>query len=221
MKPGRCILPCALAWLVLFFVGGCTLPQWRVFQKKIDPTLAETPPEKVEAQRQAAAFIANESGTVGKEPAKQLATINAVAVPLSSSLGEPKKPATATGQREIIAALHRGIAEEQKRAEQWKEFAKKYAGRPIEDTGINLAGPAGLVGLIGVIGLCVAVPPVGYVLLRMLPILWGFFGRTTQAIQQFIESHPESAKDLQGTLSNKMDEAHKRIVRLRFNRKKT
>lgn len=205
--------------LLLMALAGCALPQWRIFQSKVDPKLAEKAKPQVEAERQAAAFIAEVSkpGTpVAPAAMKQkLESIHAVAVPLSASLGEPEKPVAIEDQEVVIAALRKGLIEEQKKAEQWREFARKFANQPIEGTGINLAGPAGVVGLVLVIAACIAFPPIGYVLLRALPLLWGYFRRTTTAIGEFTKENPDAGKELAAKLSKKMDEAHKRLVRKR------
>jgi hypothetical protein len=89
----------------------------------------------------------------------------------------------------------------------------RYGGTPLEDTGINLAGPAGLLGLIALIAACVAFPPIGLLLLRTLPVLWGYFSRTTQAIGEFTAAHPDAGEELKVNLSRRMDEAHKALVR--------
>jgi hypothetical protein len=197
------------------------LPQWRVFQKKVDPKMAEPPAEKVEAERRGAALIRDLSASPTPDPVAKVAAIHAVAVPLSASLGEPKQPAAAADQAAVIASLQRGILAEQKKAEQWRAFAQKYAGKEIEGTGVNLAGPAGLVALVAVIALCVAVPPIGYALLRMLPVLWGYFSKTTSAVEEFVTEHKDAGEKLKNTLSRKMDEAQKAIVRQRFKRAAT
>jgi hypothetical protein len=80
---------------------------------------------------------------------------------------------------------------------------------------VNLAGPAGLLGLIGVVAACIAFPPIGYILLRALPVLWGFFRSTTSAISEFTTANPDEGERLKLTLSRKMDAAHKRLVKTR------
>jgi hypothetical protein len=204
--------PIALCLLAL--LCGCSLPQWRVFQKTV-PTDAGPTPAVVEAQRQGAKFIERKSAAPEANPTKQLAAIHAVAQPLSRSLGEPAKPITDEDTRRTIEGLERATIEAQAKADRWREFSRKYAGTPLEDTGVNLAGPAGLLGLIGVIAACIAFPPIGYVLLRALPVLWGFFRSTTSAISEFTEANPSEGERLKLTLSRKMDAAHKRLVKTR------
>lgn len=206
-----------LAVVLLFVVAGCSLPQWRIGQAKIDPKLAEKPAQQVEAERRSAALIADLSAAPTANPVGRIAEIHAVAVPLSASLGEPLKRATVFEAPAVIADQRAGIQAAQSRAEKWKAFATKYAGKPIEETGINLAGPAGLLGLVAIAAACVACPAFGYVLLRVLPLLWGFFRSTTAAISNFAEANPVAGSELKVELSRKMDTAHKRLVRLRAN----
>lgn len=203
-----------LALVACLLFAAC-LPQMRVFQAKIDPALAEKPPAQVEAERRAAAFIRDTSAAPAANPVAQVAAIHAVAAPLSASLGEPKEPVTAEDKDRIIAGLRQGLLAEQKKAEQWKAFARKHAGREIEGTGLNLAGPAGLLALVGVIAACVACPALGYLLLRLLPLLWGFFRRTTTALHEFATEHPDAGEQVAQKLSARMDEAHKKLVRAR------
>ena len=147
-----------------------------------------------------------------------MAAIHAVAVPLSSSLGQPKTAAAPADQALVIAELRQGVLAEQQRAEQWKAFAKKHAGKPIEGTGLNLAGPAGLLALAGIAAACIAFPAFGYLLLRVVPILWGYFTQTTAAIGGFVAERKDAGEDLKLKLSRKMDGAQKRLVRLRYAR---
>jgi ABC-type phosphate/phosphonate transport system substrate-binding protein len=145
MRTSSPIAVCLLALLC-----GCSLPQWRVFQKTV-PTDSGPTPAVVEAQRQGAKFIERKSATPESNPTKQLAAIHAVAQPLSRSLGEPAKPITDEDTRRTIEGLEKATIEAQAKADKWREFSRKYAGTALEDTGVNLAGPAGLLGLIGVL----------------------------------------------------------------------
>lgn len=199
--------------LLCLLLAGCAVPQWRVFQKKVDAEMAQKPAAQVEAERQGAKFIVEASAAISADPAQQIADIHSVAIPLSSSLGEPKKQIKIADQIAVIKALESGLRAEQKKAEAWKAFATKYAGKPLEDTGINLAGPAGILGMVGIIAACIACPAFGYAILRLLPLLWGYFRRTTAAINEFAASNPDAAEQLKDTLSRRMDEAHKALVR--------
>lgn len=207
------LLAHVLLLLVIFAQTGCALPEWRVFQKRIDPTLGEKPVAQIEAEKRSAALIVDLSASPAANPVARLAEIHAVAVPLSTSLGEPLKRATVFEAPAVISQSRAGLLAAQARAEQWKSFARKYAGTPLEDTGLNLAGPAGLLALAGLIAACIACPALGYLVLRVLPLLWGFFSRTTSAVAEFAQAHPAAATQLAGTLSVKMDAAHKALVR--------
>lgn len=198
--------------LLLVFLAGCSLPQWRVFQAKV-PEDKGKPAAQVEAERSAAAFIVQKSAVPEPDPAAQVAVIHQVAVPLSASLGEPKKPVVAEDKDAIIAGLRKGVLAEQQKAEQWRRFAQKYAGKPLEDTGVDIAGPTGVLVLVLIVAACVMFPPVGYVLLRALPLLWGFFRRTTEAVGEFVKEHPDAGDQLKVKLSRKMDFAHKKLVK--------
>lgn len=203
-----------LALLALTLLAtGCNMPQWRVFQTKIDPKVTEKSTATVEAERRSAALIADLSATPTSNPAGRIAEIHAVAVPLSASLGEPLKRATVFEAPAVIAASQAGIRDAQRKADQWKAFARKYADQPIEGTGFNLAGPAGLLALVGVIAACIAFPALGYLLLRVVPLLWGFFKSATAGVAEFVEANPEAGERLKANLSRKMDLAHKRMVR--------
>ena len=210
MRTSSPIAVCLLAVLC----GGCSLPQWRVFQKTV-PTDTGPAPAVVESQRRAAALIVDLSASLSADPAKQVSDIHAVAVPLSVSLGEPLKRATVFQAPDVVASLRKSSLDAQAKAEKWREFARKHGGTPLEGTGINLAGPTGIVALIAVIAACIAFPPIGYILLRALPVLWGFFRSTTSAISEFTASNPDEGERLKLTLSRKMDAAHKRLVKTR------
>lgn len=205
-------------WLIfvsVLLLAGCTLPQWRVFQAKV-PEEKGKPAAQVEAERSAASYIAQKSAAPEPDPVAQVAAIHEVAVPLSSSLGEPKKPVVVTEDKDaIITSLRKGVLAEQQKAEQWRRFAIKYANKPLEDTGFNLAGPAGLLALIAFAAACVVFPAFGYLVLRVIPVLWGFFSRTTSAIGEFVQENPDAGDQLKTKLSRKMDEAHKKLVRIR------
>ena len=203
-----------IAVVLLLLLCGCSLPQWRAFQKTV-PTDTGPAPAVIESQRRAAALIVDLSASLSADPAKQVSDIHAVAVPLSVSLGEPLKRATVFQAPDVVASLRKSSLDAQAKAEKWREFARKHGGTPLEGTGVNLAGPAGLIGLIAVVAACVAFPPVGYVLLRALPVLWGFFRSTTSAISEFTTSNPDEGERLKLTLSRKMDAAHKRLVKTR------
>jgi len=209
------LLSVALALLVLnVSLCGCSLTGWRVGQAKV-PVDTGPSVQSVESQRRAAALIVDLSASLSSDPGKQIADIHTVAIPLSISLGEPLKRATVFQAPDVVASLRRSTLDAQAKADKWRDFSKKYAGTALEDTGINLAGPTGFLALIAVIALCVAFPPIGYLLLRALPLLWGFFRATTNGVANFVAENPEAGADLKAQLSRKLDASHKRLVKKR------
>lgn len=199
--------------VTLALLSACALPQWRVFQAKVPATESAKPAAQLEGERQGAALIRELSAPPVADPAHAVQQVHAVAVDLSASLGEPARPVRVEDQAEVIAALRSGLVAKERQLERWKEFGRKHAGTPLEGTGFNLAGPAGALGLVAVIALCVAVPPVGYILLRALPLLWGFFRSTTRAVADFAAARPDAGLELKAQLSRRMDRAHKRLVK--------
>lgn len=205
----------ALALLVLTVsLCGCSSAGWRLGQTKV-PIDAGPSAQSVDSQRRAAALIVDLSASVSSDPGKQIGDIHAVAVPLSVSLGEPLKRATVFQAPDVASALRKTALDAQAKAEKWRAFAAKYAGTPLEDTGINLAGPTGFLALIAVTALCVAFPPIGYILLRALPLLWGFFRATTNGVANFVAENPKAGADLKAQLSRKHDASHKILVKKR------
>ena len=205
------MLALVLAWAC--FVGGCQLPQWRIFQKKVDPKMAETPAAQVEGQKRAAAYIVKRTEPPVAAPAMAVVDVHHVAVGLSASLGEPEKPVTLEDKDAVIASLRKGLQAKEAQLDAWKKFARTYAGKPLEDTGINLAGPAGLLALAGVVAACVFVPGFGYVLVRLVPVLWGMVRRMASGIESFAAEVPGAGEVLKNQyLSRKMDSIDKKIV---------
>jgi hypothetical protein len=199
---------------LLAFTACSLLPQYRVFQKKVDPSLADKPKAQLEAERRAADFIETRSAASSPDPVKQLQEIHAVAADLSASLGEPQQAPGMADAQKIIRELRAGLLQEQKKADAWKAFAKKYANTPLENTGIDLVGPAGVLGLVGVVAACIACPAFGWVLLRLVPLLWGALKRMTAGIETFAREVPDAAEQLKvDYLARKMDSPDKRLVK--------
>lgn len=206
------VLVIVIAWA--FFVAGCQMPQWRVFQKKVDPKMADTPAAQTEGQKRAAAYIVARTSPPVADPVVAVQDVHQVATGLSASLGQPEKPVTAEEKDAVIASLRAGLAAKDAQLEKWKKFARDYANKPIEDTGINLAGPAGVLAFAGVIAACIFVPGFGYVLLRLVPVLWGMVRRMAVGIESFAKDMPEEAAKLKESyLSRKMNEVDKRILK--------
>lgn len=201
-----------VAWA--FFVVGCQTAQWRVFQKKVDAKMAETPAAQSEGQKRAAAYIVKRTEAPVPDPAVAVQDVHQVAVGLSASLGEPAKPVTLEDKDAVIASLRKGLQAKEAQLDAWKKFARTYAGKPLEDTGINLAGPAGLLAFAGVIAACIFIPGFGYVLLRLVPVLWGMVRRMAVGIESFAKDMPAEGEKLkQAYLARKMNEVDKRIVK--------
>lgn len=202
----------ALLILLLFVLAGCTLPSWRVGQKTIDAKMGEKPPAQTESERQGAKFIELKSAKLEADPAQQVADIHAVAVPLSSSLGEPAKTVTLEDKEAVIKSLQAGIRAEQKKADAWKAFAKKYHGTQLEGTGVDLAPWGGGLGLVALLAACVLVPGFGTFVLFVIRRLRGTVQQVAESVEAYSKENPDEAAKLKGYFSAKMDKAHKAII---------
>jgi hypothetical protein len=194
-----------------FFVSGCQFAQWRVFEKKVDGKDAVKPAHQVEGEKRAAAYIVARTTPPVADPAGAVQDVNHVAVGLSASLGVPDKPVAVEDKAAVVAALTAGLKAKEAQLEKWREFGRKYAGKPLEDTGINLAGPAGLLAVAGVAAACIFVPGFGWVLLRLLPVLWGALRRAVGLVEAAAEKAPELISELKQGLPSKEDAARKII----------
>jgi len=202
-----------LAILSLFALAGCALPQWRVFQKQIDPKLGEKSPQQVEAERQGASYLMQKSAVVEPDPANQIQQIHAVATPLSQSLGEPKKPVTIEDKDAVIKELRKGLLNAQKKDEQWQAFARKYAYSELEGTGYNLAGPAGIIGLAAIAAACIFIPGFLTFLLFVIRRMRSGIQQMAQAVEEYQIENPKAAAELKEHLSSTMDTAAKKLVK--------
>lgn len=201
-----------VAWAL--FCSGCQWPQWRVGQATIDVKTTEKPAAQVEGEKRAASFIAKRTAPPVVDAPAVVADVHQVATGLTASLGEPKEAVKVEDKDAILKELRGALVAKDKQIERWREFGRKYAGKPLEDTGINLAGPAGVLALAGVIAACVFIPGAGYAMLRLLPVLWGMVRRMTVGIESFAAEMPaEGAKLKQAYLARKMDTIDKRIVK--------
>jgi hypothetical protein len=187
------------------------MAQWRVFQTKV-PANIEKPPAQAEGEKRGAAYIRARSAPPVGDPSQAVRDIYPAAEALAASLGEPAKPVAVEDKDAVIAALRAGNRAKDGQLDAWKAFGRKYAGLPLEGTGINLAGPVGLLGLVAVVAACIACPALGYAVLRVLPLLWGYFRRTTQAVNELAQSNPDAADKLKARLSSRLDLAHKKLV---------
>ena len=197
----------------LLLQTGCQIPQWRIFQAKVDPKLAEKPPPQVEAERQAAKYIEQKSRSLDADPAQQISDIHDVAAPLSQSLGEPGKRVTIEDKDAIIARLQRQLAEQQKRDDKWRAFARKYAYTELEGTGVNLFEPGLGLGLIGLMAACILIPGFGSLVLFVIKRLRGTVQQIAQSVEEYKIEHPDEAAELEEYLSSAMDTPAKAIVK--------
>lgn len=196
-----------------FFMTGCQMPQWRVFQAKVPAVLVEKPKAQAEGERQAAAYIARVTAPPVTDPARVVGHIHPVATALSSSLGEPLQAIQGDDPAKTVAALRMGLKAKEQQLEAWKAFGRKHAGKELEATGINLAGPAGLTALLAVIAACVFIPGFGWVVLRVVPLLLGAIRQMAAGVESFAKDAPQAASQLKTDyLGRKMDRTHKRIV---------
>lgn len=214
----------AFTGLVLWIVvmsSGCALPQWHVFEEKVDPKKTEKPAVQVEGEKRAAKFIEVRTAPPVVDAPAVVADVHAVAKGLTASLGEPAEEVKAEDKDAILRELRGALVAKDRQIEAWRAWARKYAGKPLEDTGINLAGPAGLLALAGVVAACIFVPGFGYVLLRVLPVLWGMVRRMIVGIESYAAELPAEGEKLkQAYLGRKMDTIDKKIVKARKTRLK-
>jgi hypothetical protein len=199
--------------LCLFVLPACQLPEFRVGQQKVDPKLADKPPEQTEAERRAAEYLSLRSLVLEPDARQQLLDIHNVATPLSASLGKSQAPVTIEDKDAIIAALTKGILAAQKKDEAWKAFARKHAGRPIEGTGVDLAPWGGGAGVLLLVAGCIFVPGLGSFVLFVIKRLRGTIQQMAQGVEEYAIEHPGKAKELKEYFTSAMDRPAKAIVK--------
>lgn len=187
----------------------------RVFQKKVPADLTEKPAEQKEGEKRAAAFIQLRSAPPVGNPGQAVAEIHEVSNGLVSSLGLPDVPVKQDDFLKIIAELQNANIAKDKQLEAWKAFGRKYAGKELEGTGVDLGPWLGTGGLIAVIALCVLCPPIGWAVLRGVPILWGMVRRMATGVEAFAKAKPKESDKLKVFLGQTMNELDKRIVKSR------
>lgn len=205
-----------LTGLVICTLVGCSLlPEIRVFQKAVpsDAKATEKPAAQIEGEKKGAAFIREATKPPVGNPAKTVEEVHEVATALSASLGEPAKPVSAEDKDAIIASLRDGLKAKDAQLEKWRAFGRKYGGTELEGTGIDLASFLGVGGLLGVIALCVFVPGFGWVLLRLVPVLWGSLKKIAVSVDALKVTEPDAAKTLLPIFSGQMDGLHKQVIR--------
>lgn len=205
-----------LCSLIACLFGCSLLPEWRVFQKKVPATLTEKPKAQAEGERQAAAFIRQQTTPPVPDPVKAVARVYPVAAALSASLGEPLQAIEGDDPAKTLETLRQGLIAKETQLEAWKAFGRKYAGKELEGTGFDLAGPAGLVAIVGLAAAVIMCPAVGWVLLRVIPVLWGMIRRIMTGVENFAVENPDAAGRLkEGYLSRTMNEVDKKIIKRR------
>lgn len=201
-----------LAFCLAMFAGCAAV---RVFQKKV-PTNTEKPPVQVEAEKSAAELIQLITTPPVKNPEKVVGDVHEIATGLSNSLGKPEVPVKLEDQSRVIADLRNGLLAKDKQLEAWKAFGRKYAGKELEGTGVDLGPWLGTGGLIGVIALCIFVPGAGFVILRVVPVLWGMVRRMATGVEAFAVAMPAEGDKLKHAfLDRSMNEIDKTIVKKR------
>lgn len=195
---------------IVFFAVGCSAPRWFVGQKKV-PTDVATPAATTQGQKRAAKYIANATRPPVANAPAVVVDVHEVAVGLSASLGEPDKPVTLDDRAAVIESLAAGLRAKDAQLERWREFGRKYGGKPLEDTGINLAGPAGFLGLLAVVVACVFVPGFGWVLLRLLPVLWSALKQAARALESVARAAPEAVARVKESLPQREGAVRKLI----------
>lgn len=203
-------------FLTVFAIAaaGCSMPNWRVGQEKVDPKKIDKTASQLDAEKRAASYIKLRTEPPVPDPKAAVQDVHQVAVGLSSSLGEPRVEVTLEDRDRVVSELRQALVEKDRQIEAWRSWARKYAGTPLEGTGIDLAGPAGLLAFAGVIAACILVPGFGYLVLRIVPALWGLVKRTAVGIESFAADHASEGELLkQGYLGRKMDTRDKKIIR--------
>lgn len=195
--------------LVALLSGCVSPPEIRLFEKQV-PEAPEQSPEKVEAERQAAYYMASKL--------EQPVELKPLAYDLSTSLGVPEKsvdleaPLLEESER-LRALLRRGQVLTRRDYEQFQTALSRYEGKTIEGTGWNVTGPTGLLMVVGLIAFAVLVPG-GFT------FLWFIFKRVRNTGQQLVEGIMEFEKErpkefgkMKSYLSRKMDKPAKQWVR--------
>jgi hypothetical protein len=198
----------AILVAVVLMLTGCTVPQWRVFQKTIPAPVAKSD-EQVEGERQAADLIAK---TI-EEPV----ALKPVAQGLSESLGKPAKPldhtTVAVSSERAVKRLETGVVELRNAREKQDAFLERYQGMEIENTGVNLFGGSVFLSMAAVVALCIFVPGFGSLVLFMIRRMHAAGKQVVEGIEQFKHAEPDKAAELQEWLSAHMDQAAKAQVK--------
>lgn len=201
------------AILACLCLAGCAMPQWRVFQSRVPQETGRTEAQ-AEGEKRAAAYIVERSRPPVADPVNAVADIHTVAAPLSASLGPPSKAITVEDRAEVIAGLQAALAAKEAELEKWRAFARRHGGRTIEGTGFNLLPFVGTGGLIAVIALCILFPTVGYLLLRVLPLLWRMVRSMIQGVETIVAKAPAAGRVVQAEFRHVMDKDEKAVIKI-------
>ncbi len=197
-----------IVWAI--FISSCTAT--RVFQKKVPATDSVATPAQLEGQKVAARWIALRTASPFVLPPSGVADVHDVALSLSASLGEPARAVAVDDREAVITALSSGLRAKEEQLERWKAFGRKYGGKPIEGTGINLAAGALWVWILAIVAACVFIPGFGWVLLRLVPVLWSAVKRGAQALESVAARAPEAVAAVKAALPQRED-ATRKIIR--------
>jgi len=203
----------AVALAACLMLAGCSVPQWRIFQAKV-PTETGRTDAQAEGEKRAAAYIEARSRPPVADPVEAVTDIHTVAAPLSASLGPPSRPITTDDREAVIAGLQKALAAKEAELEKWRAFARKHGGRTIEGTGINILPFVGTGGFIALIVLIVLFPPLGYLLVRVLPVLWSALRSIARGVETVAVKAPGAAKAVKSELSRVMDRSEKTAIRV-------
>ncbi len=212
-----CIPGAGVAALVVVFIWiafvTCGCSPVRIFEKKVPVADSVSPVAQIEGQRQAAAYIAKRTAPPVANAPAAVADVHEVAVSLSASLGEPERPVEIDDRAAVISALGAGLREKEKQLERWKAFGRKYGGQPIEGTGINLAAGALWLWILAIVAACVFIPGFGWVLLRLVPVLWSAVKRGAVALEHVASMAPAAVAEAKAELPQAEDAVRKIIRR--------
>lgn len=196
----------------LLLLTGCSTSFGRFFQAKVPAPILKQEAQ-VEAERRSADLLAHNILTPPE--------LRFVAIDLSNSLGKPHNPIVVPSAASLPAAatlstkeLDAGIVKAQEQVVDLNKNLTRYAGKEIEDTGVNLLGPGTITILLVLAVLGVIFPPV----FTVLSIMYRRLKQTTSTIIDQIDvaakapETQEAVSTLKVELSKKMDMAHKKVV---------
>jgi len=207
---------------VLALSGCIGVPQWRVGQAEVPKPLAKN--EKlIESERQAADLLARRMVTLNRYVAsvphystivKEMSELSDVSVSLSNSLGTPTVPIKDGPKASVVAVegIRKGIAEQQKQAGKLNKTLAKYAGKEIEDTGINLFGGSVVLSVGAFIAAIIFIPGFGTFILFAYRRMRKTVGQIAAGVEAHTVEDPAAGAALKEWLSAELDKSSKAIV---------